>query len=329
MKVLGTLLWLEFKKSYPLLLGTLLFFAILAPGIANIPEYGAMPSEPGAGAGAPEECEGEACEEDASESWWSFDYSWSSGTADEEDEASSQSGTSTPSMATGQLVQAFRGRQLAVLFTAGLLSAILLLAFFFTHYRESDSGEIALLYQTPVSADLHLWVRFGFMILCVGLINDIVLGYYWVLQRWQGLEFFGPVAAGLGHSYQLDWINITLIGILLFAFPIAAFILLFCQVQNAYGLLNRRRLAGLVLVIASLQSIALSMGWVYERWSQTQIWIRIVQATNESLTAQYLSPADPENFLFRVPIEVLSVSLVATVVMLILSGRIWNEVEWS
>ena len=260
MRALGTLLWLEIKKSYPLLLGTLLFFAILAPGIANIPQYGGghrlrTPQ------GRPARTARRTSARTSGPSFWSF--SWSSSIRNPRRKMpapaasirSSDSAVSAPSRhSAADSSPSSSPRRCS--------PAILLLGFFVTHYRESDSGEIALLYQTPISGDLQLWVRFGFMILCVGAINDVVLGYYWVLQRSQGLEFFGPVAAGLGHTYQLDWINITLIGILLFAFPIAAFILLFCQVQNAYGLLNRRRLAGLVLVIASLQSIALSMGWV-------------------------------------------------------------------
>lgn len=334
MKTLQTLLWLEFKKSAWLLVGMLLFFCLIVPLIARIPESAARPTATAAATAPPDAgCPDGDCQDEPGvieeEDDGPFAFSWS-GNLD----WSSNTGGSASSGSTGDDVEGLsnqidiRGRQFAVLFVCGMLGSLLLLGFLVIHYRESESGEIALLYQAPISGDLQLWIRFGFMVVAVGALLDIVIGSYWGLQRWQGLDFFGPMVGGFGYEYQLDWINVMLIGMTLFVLPISAFILLFCQVQNAYGLLNRRRLSGVVLIIASIQAILLSMSWVIRRWSESPISIRIIHVRTRAGVGA-ANPADPENFLFQAPVEVLLVSLFMAVLMMVLAGRVWKEVEWS
>ncbi len=297
MNALATMVWLEWKKSGWLLIGTILLLLLIAPLISKIPEPAASEIQAGT-------------------------------------TGSSGGRTTSSSVMTGSTIDLdgsieIHGRQLAVIFVCQGLGILLLLGFLVIHYRESESGEIAMLYQSPIPGDLQLWTRFGFMVCAIGAVFDVVLLFYWGLQRSQGREFFGPIVGALGYQYQLDWINVFLIGMVLFVLPISAFILLFCQVQNAYGLLNHRRISGVVLVIASIQAVVLSMSWVLERWNESPIWIRIVHVRNLGGLEAALDPADPEAFFFRAPVEVLAVSLFMTGVMMVLAGRIWKEVEWS
>jgi hypothetical protein len=297
MNAFRTMIWLEWKKSGWLLIGTILLLFLIAPLISKIPEPAAPEIQTGtAGSSA--------------------------------GQTMSSTATTGTRMDSGTAIE-IHGRQLAVVVVCQGLGIILLLGFMVIHYRESESGEIAMLYQSPIPGDLQLWTRFGYMVCAIGAVFDVVLLFYWALQRSQGRDFFGPIVGALGYQYQLDWINVFLIGMVLFVLPISAFILLFCQVQNAYALLNHRRISGVVLVIASIQAVVLSMGWVIERWNDSPIWIRIVHVPSLGGMEAALNPADPETFFFRAPVEVLAVSLFMTGLMMALAGRIWKEVEWS
>ncbi len=297
MNVLATLLWLEYKRTawaiYGALIGLALFAVVLLslPGVVTGLDVLNLPV---------------------------------AGTED-------QAGAPVIEVPIPEELQlAFRPRQAVTAATAMGLTGLMLLGFWIAHYREADRGEMVMLYQSPVSGGAQLALRFFYMGGATAVFLIAVLATYWIVQTSQSYAPLAPVAEALGGRVYIHWGSLALVTITTQILPNAAFILLFIQMQNAYSLLGGQRLVGLVLTLA-----ALSLGVSSFFWTTTldpeasSALLRIVSVESNPTLDSVVGNLQPSRYRIDVPVEFIALGAGVSGLMLILSGRIWREVEWS
>ncbi|MDP6981285.1 MAG: hypothetical protein QF570_22215, partial [Myxococcota bacterium] len=285
MNALRCLFWYETRRNAWVLYGAaagLVMFAfvlILLPGvltgadIVGIPEAGEAPDPNRSG-----EIRIESSRDEGGGSFISRSFEWTFGTSpdpsDEETADDASTGAREPmtdSSSTFELPDelqfALRPRQAATFIAAMFLSAATLLGFFIAHVREADRGEMTIHYQSPVAPEAQLCARFAFMAGASLAVFTAAMLVYDVVQASQSLAAALPVAEGLGAYAEIRWGNLVLASAITQVLPAAAFILLFVQLQNAYGLLGGQRLAGFVVLIAGLTTSL----FCYERFGRAGV----------------------------------------------------------
>ena len=334
MNTIRTLLWLEIKRASWVLYGaavaTVLFAIVLysIPGsttgldLVNIPVSG---EEQDASGQAQMEIEHEENEGGSSFSW-SFSKSW----GDEPDASAQRTQASDPSIPVrvpDELQFAFRARQFVTVATSIFIPALMLLGFWIGYAREADRGDMVTLYQSPVSGSLQIFVRFLFMSFSMLGVSLAVIAIYWVLQKSQSLSPLAPLAEALGGHADIHWGSLIVAGFVTMSVPNAAFVLLFVQMQNAYDLLGGQRLVGLILVLVSTVAFFVSFfGGSPEPGSTV---LQIVSIESNAILDSVIDTTGREGYRMEIALADLMWSAGVSAVMLILSGRIWDEVEWS
>jgi hypothetical protein len=353
MNPLPTLLWLEFKRTawviYAALLGLALFaFILLAlPGVLTGLDVLNLPVA-GTATGSEQECVPPDCPSSGrsnvqlsressahgSSFSWSFSRSWG-GNPDARDpdpprDAATGTSAGQPSVVPVPIPEefqvAFRPRQAVTVATGIGLTGLMLLGFWLGHSREADRGEMVMLYQSPVSGQTQLALRFFYMAGSAAIALLCVLAIYWMVQISQSLAPLAPMIEALGARVHLHWGSLILTLLCTWILPNTAFALLFIQMQNAYDLLGGKRLIGFVLVLTGLVSSAEAFfRTVFDPETSGAVLHVVSVVNNPSLDSALVA----SQYRFDVPLEVIVVSAGASVLMLILAARIWREVEWS
>ena len=99
--------------------------------------------------------------------------------------------------------------------------------------------------------------------------------------------------------------------------------------QKAYDLLGGKRLVGFVLVVSALVA---SMGTFFRSALEPEPTggvLRVVSVVSNPTLDTVVSNFSPSYYQIDVPLEIIAIGAGVTALMLILSGRIWREVEWS
>ncbi len=349
MKLYGCLFWYEARRNawvfYGAALGLAMFalFLVLLPGvltgadIVGIPEAG-EPPDPNRST----HVRIESGQDESGGSFFSRSFEWTFGSGTDPSEKPTGTDTSSPSPGEDQssntsstfdlpdeLQFAFRPRQAATLIAAMFLSAATLLGFFIAHVREADRGEMTLHYQSPVPPEVQLSARFVFMTGASMGVFAATLLVYFIIQASQSLAPALPVAEGLGAYANIRWGNFVLASAATQLMPTAAFILLFVQLQNAYGLLGGQRLAGFVVLIAGLATSLVCYDRFGRVTEETSSLLPVVTVRAQPTLDIALGNFDIARLRYDVPFEFLVVGAIATVVMLVVAARIFREVEWS
>ncbi len=339
MNAVLTLLWYETRRNawvfYGAVVGLAVFtlFLFALPGaitgadMVGIPEEG---EERDPRVQSRIEIESSNEEEDGSFSRsifeWSFDSSRNAEEEAGEEDGALPSGTYD---LPDELQFAFRPRQPAAIAGAMLLAAATLLGLFVAHMREADRGEMALHYQSPVPAEAQLAVRFLFASGAALGVILAALAIYLAIQSSQNLSASFPFAEGLGSTARIEWGNLVLASTLTQILPAAAFILLFVQIQNAYGLLGGGRLAGIVILLAGLSTSVFCYARFVLAAPEGAEALPIVAVTQLPVLGDVVSGFDLSRFRYEVPLEFLFVAALVTALMLAFAARIFREVEWS
>lgn len=353
MNVLATLLWLEYKRTawvvYGALIGLALFALVLLslPGVVTGPDLLNLPVT-----GTEDDCQSPDCEPSGHSSLqmsressdenstfsWSFSRTWGDESAIDpgigpaaEDEAEGEAAASVIEVPIPEELQlAFRPRQAVTAATAMGLTGLMLFGFWIAHYREADRGEMVMLCQSPVSGDAQLALRFFCMGGAAAVFLIAVLATYWIVQTSQSYAPLAPIAEVLGSRIYIHWGSLALVTLTTQILPSAAFILLFIQLQNAYSLLGGQRLVGWVLTLAALSLSAGSFFWVTSLDPEaSSALLRIVSVERNPTLDSMVGNFQPDRYRIDVPVEFIALGAGVSALMLILSGRIWREVEWS
>lgn len=351
MNALSTLLWLEVKRTAWVLYGTavglVLFTMVLLalPGVStgldalNIPVQGEEQCVPPDCTPSGNTRFESTSETDGEDSSFSFQFSKSWG---DEPEPVAPNDQASPAGVAGQgqptaikvpipeeLQMALRPRQIAT-FTAALgIVSLMLLCFLVAHSREADGDEMSLLYQSPVSGDYQLWVRFAYMSVSALLAIIAVIAIYWSVQVSQSFAPLAPVVEAFGGRVHIQWANFGLACLVVQVIPGAAFALLYVQSQNAYNLMGGQRQMGLVLILTAI-SIHLSVWTAYAPEAESTgslLQIVSVESTNALNTA--IDNFNPSTYTIEIGAATLGLSAAISALMLFIAGRIWREVEWS
>jgi hypothetical protein len=366
MSSLSTLLWLEFKRSawviYGALIGLVVFALVLIslPGVMtgldvlNLPLSSFIDEDPGQSDCVTPDCESPGRSQvqmaretsgGASSFNWSFSRTWGGSTDSDEEEPGpgradpqdalhpSNESSSDPSVVSipvpEELQVAVRPRQLATVATTLGLTALVLLGFWIAYSREADRGEMVLLYQSPVSGETQLLLRFFFVSATSALAMILVIAIYWGVQVSQAYAPLAPIAEALGARAQLHWGSLFLSVLATQVFPNAAFLVLFIQLQNAYDLLGGKRLASFVLVLAAMVLSLRSLLQEADVGEPAGAVLHVLSIVSNPTLDNAVSNFSPSQYRIDVSLEVIVIGTAVSALMLFLAGRIWREVEWS
>lgn len=364
MNPMATLLWLEFKRSawviYGALIGLVLFALVLVslPGVVTGLDALNLPSA-GVASTVDPACEPPNCKQSGHSSvqlsqsnsesnssfQWSFSRTWGDPSQPEPGVENKNPDlddtTAMPGAAPGtdpsvvqvpipeELQLAFRPRQAITAATAFVLTGLMLLGFWISQSREADRGELVILYQSPVSGETQLSLRFLYMAGTATAVLVLVLAIYWIVQISQSQAPQAPIVEAFGARVYVHWDNLILTALATSILPNTAFALLFIQMQNAYDLLGGKRLIGFVLVLTAL---VLSMRSFFKAALDPQpagAVLQLVSVVSNPTLDTVVSDFAPGQFRIDVPLEWIAIGAGVTFLMLILSARVWREVEWS
>ncbi|MBW2391315.1 MAG: hypothetical protein JRG89_23225 [Deltaproteobacteria bacterium] len=351
MNVLATLLWLEYKRTAWVAYGTLVGLALYALVLLSLPAVVTgldVLNLPVAGTPT-EDCQPPDCEPSGqsrvemrresnggnSSFNWSFSKTWG-----EEQAVDSQSGSPTQDEAMGvpsgteipvpeELQLAFRPRQALTAAAILVLTGVMLLGFWISHYREADRGEMVMLYQSPVSGQTQLSLRFLYMSAAATAVLGAVLAIYWLVQTSQSLAPLAPLAEGFGGRVSIHWGSLALATLATHIVPNVGFILLFIQIHNAYDLLGGQRLAGLVITLAALSLSVSAFAWAAVDPESSSAVLRLVSIESTPTLDSMASDFEPGRYRIDMPMSVIAMGAGVSFLMLACSTRIWREVEWS
>ncbi|MCP4036308.1 MAG: hypothetical protein GY733_05170 [bacterium] len=269
---------------------------------------------------------------------WSFSKTWESAPTQEPQEPDVDARPPHNSATRPSSIQvpipeelqiAFRPRQAVTAATAMGMTALMLLGFWIAHYREADRREMVMLYQSPVSGEVQLALRFLYMGGATSLALLAVLAAYWVVQTSQSAAPLAPIVEALGGRAHIHWGSLALALLTTGILPGTAFVLLYVQMQNAYDLLGGQRLVGLVLVLTALSLGTSAALWAMLDPESSSALLRIVSVESNASLDTLVNDFEPGRYRIEIPIEIIALGAGATLAMLALSGRIWREVEWS
>lgn len=349
MKAIETLLWLEVKRASWVLYGAAIAMTLFGLVLVSLPgkttglEMLNVPSEQDATSCVPPDCEDrgrtqveiERQEDEGGSSFhWSFSRRWGDETGPGVDDPTratpppATAGSQTIPVAVPEELQfAARPRQFLTVMASVLIPTLMLLGFWIAYSREADRGDMVMLYQSPISGDVQLFVRFVFMSVAMSAVALATIAIYWIVQTTQSLPALAPVVEVLGGRANLHWGSLILAGLVTGTLPNAAFVLLFIQMQNAYGLLGGQRLAAMVLILVSVVAFFVSM-FGGDPAPGTRV-LEIVSIESNSAIDSVFGGAGANQYRLDITVETLAVAATLTVVMQWLAGRIWREVEWS
>jgi hypothetical protein len=336
MSAIQTLLWLEFKRSSWVLYGAAIaitmFAAVLfstsgsttALDMLNVPAVG----EADEGTGESQiQMESEE-NENGSSFRWSFNRTFGGEPAPAPPTNQAAKNSQSGSMAVPEELQfAFRIRQFLTVCASFFIPGLMALGFWVSYSREADRGDMVLLYQSPVSGDVQVLVRFVFVSASMSAAALGIIAIYWFLQTSQSLSPTAPLLEALGGHADIHWDNLLLTGLIAGTLPNAAFILLYVQMQNAYDLLGGQRLVAMVLILASIVAVFVQFPGASPAL-ETDVLQILTFESNPVLDA-VIDIESQDQYRIEVSVVTLAFNLALTALMLFLSGRIWREVEWS
>ena len=353
MNTLRTLLWLEWMRTSWVIYGAAVGIALFAlvilalPGVTtgfdmlNIPVSGTQTDcvppdcNPGETRIETHSAESEA----GSSSSWSFSRTCGGGAASQR-EPSGQPRANDPSQSAGattvpvavpeNLQAAIRLRQFVTLSTNFVIPTLMLLCFWIAYTRESDRGEAVMMYQSPVSGEMQLIARFLYISAAGALASATIIGVYWAVQKSQSLAPAMPIVEALDVRATIHWGNLMLVGATTLLLPNAAFILFFVQMQNAYDLLGGQRLVAFVLIVAPLFLFVVAIAGEPEAAQETSTSaLRVLSVDSNPTLDGMIQGFDPSRYRIEVETRTIMLNVIFTALFLIVSGRIWREVEWS
>lgn len=336
MNAIQTLLWLEFKRSSWVLYGAAIAMALFAvvlfstPGSTTALDMMNVPATGKADEGTGQsqfQMESETNEGGSSVSW-SFNRTFGGEPVPAPPTNQAAQIGQSGSMAVPEEMQfAFRIRQFLTVCASFFIPGLMALGFWISYAREADRADMVLLYQSPVSGDVQLLVRFVFVTVSMSAAALGIIAIYWFLQTSQSLSPVAPLLEALGGHADIHWDNLLLTGLIAGTLPNAAFILLYVQMQNAYDLLGGQRLVAMILVLASIVGVFVQFfGGSPAVGSDV---LQILTFESNPVLDAVIDIENQDQYRVEVSIVTLAVNAALTVLMLFLSGRIWREVEWS
>ena len=357
MNALPTLLWLEFKRTawviYASLIGLAVFALILLslPGVVtgldvmNLPlassitesETDCIPPDCVSSGRSSARMSRESRDGSSSFSW-SFSRTWGSESEPgsgppvalaQVDDDPTAAPSVIPVAIPEELQIAIRPRQAVTAATTVGLTGLMLLGFWISHAREADRGEMVMLYQSPVSGEIQLSIRFLYMGGTATVALLMVLAIYWTVQTSQSLAPLAPIVEAFGARVHLHWGSLALTVLTTCILPNTAFALLFIQMRNAYDLLGGRRLIGFVLVLSALALSARSLFRAALDPEPPGAVLHVMSVVSNPTLDTVVPDFAPGQLRLDVPLEVIAMGAGISILMLVLSGRIWREVEWS
>jgi len=209
----------------------------------------------------------------------------------------------------------------AGLLGAGAIVGVVVLAFMIGRVRsETRQGQYQILLLTPPSGYLHVLARFAFA-LSVGIVYAVGIGalLWWAAAR-AGLHLDPASAAQLLLVCPLYGAGIAMA-------PLFAWTLLLMVLASAYRISGTAWIPGTVMVVATpfiLRFLGERLSYVLYTLPGWRLFANLeavlakakVEGTSEALHAGIVLPQEP-----------LWGMLALAVAMLVLAGRIWQEVE--
>lgn len=211
------------------------------------------------------------------------------------------------------------GIRVAIVGIAALVGVIVLCFMIGRIRGETRHGQYQILLLTPPSGYLHVLARLLFA-LCVGIVYYVIIG---------GLLWWVALQAGIhpdtGSVLQLLLIG-PFYGIGIVLVPLLIWMLLLMVFSGAYRLSGPNWIPGIMMVAGTpflfrwIGEGILSVSYSLPTWRMY---------TQLTALAERFSPEELEITINGVPVpqEPLWIMLALSVVMLIIAGRIWQEVE--
>ncbi|MBE0635012.1 hypothetical protein IH601_03350 [Candidatus Bipolaricaulota bacterium] len=195
---------------------------------------------------------------------------------------------------------------------------------------ETRNGQYQVLLMSPPSGYTHITARFTYAA-AVGFAYYITIGFlFWWIFELAGIRFDARSLLELILAMPLYGISV---GVL----PLLAYTLLLMVFVSAYRISGKGWIPGVVMLLGTplvLQQVAdwgerilwALPSWrvfenvpatVYERFGRAELMSSEVMTSASAQTIDHIG----------LPIEPMLIALALTVVMLVLAGRIWQEVE--
>ena len=223
-----------------------------------------------------------------------------------------------------QVTHAMPEEQLGIragLLCAAAITGLVVLAFMIGRFRsETRQGQYQILLLTPPSGYFHILARFTFA-LTIGLAYAVAIA---------GLLWWATGRAGL-HLTSLDTAQLLLVcplyGVGIVMAPLLAWTLLLMVLSSAYRISGTAWIPGTVMVAATpfvLRFLGERLGDVLYRLPGWRLFTGLdaalarigIERSSEATHAGIVLPQEP-----------LWGMLALAIVMLVLAGRIWQEVE--
>lgn len=223
------------------------------------------------------------------------------------------------------------GERLAIraglLMGAAAIGTVLLVIMIGRIRSETRNGQYQVLLMSPPSGYTHILARFAYAA-GVALAYLVAIGamFWWILEL-AGIQLDARSLVDLMISMPIYAMTVAVL-------PILAYTLLLMVFISAYRLAGAGWIPGTVMLIGTpiaMQYIGdWTSGWLWKLpgWQvfervQAAVFERLAQA---DIGASFLT-ATNEGGYSGMPIEPMLIMLVLTAIMLLLAGRIWQEVE--
>ena len=212
------------------------------------------------------------------------------------------------------------------LLAVAAMIGVLVLAIMIGRIRgETRNGQYQVMVLSPPSGYIHILARFAFASL-TATVYFVAIGFlYWWIAELAGIHFDARTLLEL-------ILGLPLYGMAVLVFPLLAWVLLLMVFVSSYRLAGSGWIPGVVMVLGS----GIAFGKLWEgivRISYAMPGWRIFRSAPDALIARF-GPLDPEvstevsQVIYEgIPFEPLIIMVAFTAVILLIAGRIWQEVE--
>ena len=217
------------------------------------------------------------------------------------------------------------GIRAGLLVAAATIGAVVLCMMIGRIRSETRKGQYQVLLMSPPSGYTHILSRFAYAA-GVAFAYFIAIGFlFWWIAALAGISFDA-------HSLFELILALPFYGMIMTVLPLLAYTLLLMVFVSAYRISGPGWVPGVVMLLG----MPIAMQWVGEwivRISYTLPGWRLFSTAPAALVERFgeLEPQvamDINTALYQgVPVEPMLVMLVVTAVLLLIAGRIWQEVE--
>lgn len=209
-----------------------------------------------------------------------------------------------------------------LLMAAATIGIVLLVMMIGRIRSETRRGQYQVLLMTPPSGYTHILARFTYAA-GVGLAYFITIGamFWWILE-------LAGISLDARSLFDLI-VSVPLYGVCVMLLPILAYTLLFMVFISAYRLTGAGWIPGSVMLLGTPFVMEWIGDWIGRTLYTLPGWQVLVNAP--AAVIERLGEMDGTEFnaalTMGLPMEPMLVMLALTAILLIVAGRIWQEVE--